>query len=141
MTPKKSQPKNYDWKPLFLEAYEELGLVTQAARRAGISRQMAYEARESDQAFAGVWAELEHDWTERLEREAWRRATEGDEKNFFDKDGNLLSTERKTSDTLAIFLLKARKPEMYRETSRMELTGADGGPVTLVSLAQMAAAE
>lgn len=47
-----------------------------------------------------------------------------------DADGNpRMATMKKYSDTLAIFLLKAHAPEKYRENSRMELTGANGGPV------------
>ena len=38
---------------------------------------------------------------------------------------------RKYSDTLAIFLLKAHAPEKYRENTRMELTGANGEPLTI----------
>jgi len=37
-----------------------------------------------------------------------------------------------SSDTLLIFLLKARKPEMYRDTQRLEHTGIDGTPLTVV---------
>lgn len=40
-----------------------------------------------------------------------------------------IAAVRKYSDTLAIFLLKAHDPAKYRENTRMELTGADGGPV------------
>lgn len=47
-----------------------------------------------------------------------------------DENGNKrIATMKKYSDTLAIFLLKAHDPAKYRENSRMELTGADGGPV------------
>jgi hypothetical protein len=121
-----------DWKPQFLAAFEELGLVTEAARRVGISRQAAYLQRHSDPDFAEAWDEIEHNLTERLEREAYRRATEGTERHFYDARGNLLRTEQTYSDTLAIFLLKARKPEMYRETTRTEITGVSGGPIELV---------
>lgn len=38
---------------------------------------------------------------------------------------------RKYSDTLAIFLLKAHDPAKYRENTRMELTGANGGPLQI----------
>lgn len=37
-----------------------------------------------------------------------------------------------SSDTLLIFLLKSRRPEKYRETSRHEHTGANGGVLTVV---------
>lgn len=36
------------------------------------------------------------------------------------------------SDTLLIFLLKARRPGRYRETTRHELTGPDGKELTVV---------
>lgn len=42
-----------------------------------------------------------------------------------------VATVRKYSDTLAIFLLKAHAPEKYRDNTRMELTGANGGPVQI----------
>ena len=38
---------------------------------------------------------------------------------------------RKYSDTLLIFMLKARRPEKYRERANVELTGQGGGPVEL----------
>jgi hypothetical protein len=43
----------------------------------------------------------------------------------------VVATVKEYSDTLAIFLLKAHKPEKYRENTRMELTGANGGPVQI----------
>lgn len=49
-----------------------------------------------------------------------------------DEQGNhKVAAVREYSDTLAIFLLKAHDPERYRENSRMELTGANGGPVQI----------
>lgn len=41
-----------------------------------------------------------------------------------------IATVTKYSDTLAIFLLKAHDPK-YRENQRVELTGADGGPIEM----------
>jgi hypothetical protein len=37
------------------------------------------------------------------------------------------------SDTLAMFLLKAHRPEKYRELIRQEITGAEGAPITLAA--------
>lgn len=43
-------------------------------------------------------------------------------------------TERYPPDTTAaIFWLKNRQPELWRDISRKELTGADGGPVEVVA--------
>ena len=36
---------------------------------------------------------------------------------------------REYSDTLLIFMLKARKPDVYRERASIEHTGANGGPL------------
>jgi hypothetical protein len=88
--------------------------VTQAAKRAGITRQAAYAARKVDGAFAEAWADIEAELTERLEREVYRRAVEG-----YEAGG-----ETKYSDTLAIVLLKARRPEKYRESKTIEHTGS-----------------
>lgn len=44
-----------------------------------------------------------------------------------------IAAVRKYSDTLAIFLLKAHDPAKYRENTRMELTGADGGPLQITN--------
>ena len=65
-----------------------------------------------------------------LEDEAHRRAFEGVPEPVFHQ-GVECGSVRKYSDTLAIFLLKAHRPEKYRENSRMELTGANGGPLQI----------
>ena len=57
--------------------------------------------------------------TQRLERVAFERAAEGWDEPVF-HDGAQCGVKRKFSDTLAIFLLKARRPEVYRE--RHEIT-------------------
>lgn len=130
-TPKKRAraTEQRDWAPDFLAAFDELGLVTEAARRANVGRSTVYRRREDDEAFAAAWEELEAIVVERMEEEAHRRAVEGVESHKYDKDGNLLWTETKYSDTLLIFLLKARRPGVYRENVKVEHSGPDGGPV------------
>ena len=49
-----------------------------------------------------------------MEREAARRAYHGVEEPVFHK-GEVCGSIRKYSDTLMIFLLKARRPEVYRD--------------------------
>lgn len=43
----------------------------------------------------------------------------------------MVATVKEYSDTLTIFLLKAHRPERFRDNSKLELTGANGGPVEL----------
>lgn len=121
LTPKK------DWKLVFIKALATSPNVTAAARKAKIARQYAYEARDNDPAFKAAWDEALASSLDAAEGELYRRAVKGTiSKRYYDKDGKLLNVDREYSDTLLIFLLKAHKPEKYRETVRNELTGANG---------------
>ena len=63
-----------------------------------------------------------------LEAEALRRALKGTEKPVY-QNGKQVGAIREYSDLLLIFLLKARRPTVYRENARLELTGVGGGPI------------
>jgi hypothetical protein len=104
--------------------------VTASAEAAGIHRKTAYEWRDEDPEFAAAWERAKDMGVEALEDEAHRRAFQGFDKPVY-QGGAMVGTVREYSDTLSIFLLKAHKPTRYRENTRMELTGADGGPVQL----------
>ena len=80
----------------FLAAIAAGNSVSAACRAAGLGRSAAYSWRDDDGDFAGAWDEAIECGTERLEDEAIRRALE-------------------SSDTMLIFMLKARKPAVYRE--------------------------
>lgn len=110
----------------FLAAYAELGTLLHAAREVGIDRQTHYDWLRDCPDYAEMWEVAQEAYTEKLEREAGRRAVEGHEVGVW-YQGEQVGTERKPSDNLLMFLLKARRPHIYRD--RMELTGADGGPV------------
>ena len=99
-----------DWRPAFLAAYRESGIVSHAAAVAGVDRRTVDRHRKTEPEFATLCLAAEEDATEALEKEARRRALT-------------------ISDVLLIFLLKARRPAIYRENQRIEVTGADGGPV------------
>ena len=115
-------------KAAFLEGLEETHLVAEAAKRVGIHRQRAYEWRGADLTFAAEWAEIEERSTELLEREAYRRAAVGTDKPVY-QGGEMVGTVKEYSDLLLIFLLKARRPTVYRENQRIEHTGVDGAPI------------
>ncbi len=89
------------WREKFLAALARGCSVSQAARLAGISRQHAYRCRSRSQTFAQQWEDAIEQGTDALEDEAVRRALAG-------------------SDTLLMFLLKARRPEKYRDNVRVE---------------------
>lgn len=112
MTPKKAKRTAGEWRPAFLAALRGSGNVRAACQAAGVSREVAYRHRDASLPFRAAWEEALADAIDGLEAVARKRALE-------------------TSDTLLIFLLKAHRPELYRETQRHELTDAQGGPLTL----------
>lgn len=83
-------------KRLFLASLAEGNSVARAARDIGYSRTQVYEWRKTDPEFAMAWEDAIEAGTDELEDHAVQRA----------KDG---------SDTLLIFMLKARRPERYKE--------------------------
>jgi hypothetical protein len=119
-------------KKAFLEQFAEYGNITTAARVAGVARRTIYGWQEQDDEFAAAFREAEITATEVLESEARRRAVEGVvtiTPNYH--RGALLSEtiETKYSDTLLIFLLKARAPDKYRERTAIEHSGPGGGAI------------
>lgn len=112
----------------FCAALAETGIVAKACKAVDISRQQAYKWRQSMPEFAKAWDDALEIGITALEDEAHRRAFEGTDEPVFHQ-GAMCGSMRRYSDTLAIFLLKAHRPDKYRENTRMELTGANGGPV------------
>lgn len=93
-----------------LDALRSGASVTAACRVVGVPRRTAYQWREDDENFAAEWADALEEGTDALEDEARRRAME-------------------SSDTLMIFLLKGRRPEVYKDRVANEHTGKDGAPI------------
>ncbi len=103
-TPKKGDMPTHPrspkaWRLVFLDALRMHGMVSKAAETAGIHRDTAYFERSQDPTFAAEWQEALDRGVDMLEDVARYRAFAG-------------------SDTLMIFLLKAHRPERYRETIR-----------------------
>jgi hypothetical protein len=114
----------------FCAALAETGMVSRACKAVDISRVTAYKWREEHPEFAEAWDKALKIGITALEDEAHRRAFSGWEEPVF-HHGHQCGSIQKYSDTLAIFLLKAHAPQKYRDNYRMELTGADGGPVRI----------
>lgn len=109
-----------DWAPAFLEAFADCGNISRACEVADVDRRTFYRRRDADKQFAADVREADKIATGRLEDEAWRRAHDGTERPVFGSGGAgigsvQVGTVREYSDTLLIFLLKARRPKKYRE--------------------------
>jgi hypothetical protein len=125
---------------LFLAQLRKEPNITRAAHAAGYTRQYAYQLREADPDFAEAWKEALEESVDLAESEMHRRAFKGTVKPVFHQ-GERCGGIREYSDTLAIFLMKAHRPEKYRETVRNELTGANGGPIQHADVAKLTDAE
>ena len=90
------------WAPRFIELLRQTANVRLSADGAGIDRDTAYRRRQRDPEFAAAWRQAEADAVDVLEAEARRRALT-------------------VSDNLLMFLLKAHRPERFRETIRIDL--------------------
>lgn len=101
----------------FLEALRTHGNVSRAAKESGLYRTSWYHIKEDDPDFSAEWdSAIVHYAETVLETEADRRAVEGvHHKIYFNEDGEPIGEERRYSDTLLIFRLKALKPLAYRE--------------------------
>ncbi len=116
-------------KEIFLATLALSPNVSQACVAAHISRHTAYEWKKEDEEFAKSWEEVLEASTDSLEIEAKRRAFNGvSEPVFF--QGKVCGAIQKYSDTLLIFLLKAHRPEKYREAV-VVAGGGPGGSITL----------
>jgi hypothetical protein len=105
-------------KHAFLECYAKWANISYACEMSGVARQNVYDWQEHDAAFALAFQQAEAAATERLEREAWRRATEGTPyKRTSYWHGEPVGTDEKIeySGQLMLLLLRARKPDVYRE--------------------------
>lgn len=122
-------------KSRFIEHFALMGNVSKACEATGCSRRVIYDWQHKDEEFALAMHEANLMATEVLEAEAWERATAGSEKPVY-QNGALVGYVPEKSDTLLIFLLKARAPEKYRERFDHRVTGEITQNVRIAELRQ-----
>jgi len=96
---KRNKPKkqpDFQWWDKWLEVFSLCGVVRTACKATGVARSVVYDHRETYPEFRARFEQAYSESTESLEQIARDRAA-------------------KSSDVLLIFLLKARKPDMYKD--------------------------
>jgi hypothetical protein len=128
--PRRSRRITRRQRTIFIEVFSAAASVTLAAKAAGINRSHVYDLRNSDDVFAARWEEAEQIAADRLESEAWRRAVEGTSEPLVSAgklvrgdDGQPMTITR-YSDNLLLALLRAHRPEKFRERTTHEHTGS-----------------
>ena len=102
----------------FFKALKKTGCISDAARKAGISRNTVRRHRLKWPEFdAKVGAALAFASTE-LEAIAWQRATVGAEEKIY-RNGELVAVKVKPSDTMLRLLLQGANPKKYGRTGMM----------------------
>jgi hypothetical protein len=116
-TPKKKRTnfRTEKWKAVFLDELARSGNVLLSSRKAGASRTQVYRSRREDPAFADQWDDAIDEAVDLLEAVARGRAVNGTDKPVY-QGGVQVGTIREYSDTLLIFLLKAHRPERFRDS-------------------------
>lgn len=100
--------------------------ITLACNRLSLNRQQVYNLRTENEEFRKALNNAMQMGIDAWEDEAARRAFEGFERPIF-QQGLHVGSERQFSDTLAVMMLKAAKPEKYREDkTRIEHTLGGG---------------
>jgi hypothetical protein len=95
---------------IFIEVLARTGSVSQAAEAAGLGRTQVYERRRTHKRFATAWSRALSLGVDSLHDKAMQRAMEGEERAIV-RGGEVVATERRVSDGMVKFLLKAHRPE------------------------------
>lgn len=101
----------------FLSVLARTANVSAASRSAGITRTRLYERRLKCEAFAAAWQAALEEALDDLEGELRRRAMDGVEKPIF-YGGKQCGIQKNYSDNLGMFLLKARRREIFADSAR-----------------------
>ena len=109
------------WRDAFIERLKATGNVTLAATGAGVTRQNAYQTRNRNKTFRRRWDDALDQAVDLLDGEARRRAT-GIKRDIY-YAGEVVGTENVYSDSLLMFLLKAHRPQLYRDNVKVEHSG------------------
>jgi len=127
------------WEAAFLGTLSKRANVTEACRAAGIQRATAYKRRAENESFAARWDQAISEASDALMEEAWRRAVDGVDRPVY-QGGTQVGSVREYSDRLMEKLLEAHHPA-FRRLQRVELTGANGGPVQHQTVQDLSDAE
>lgn len=140
-TPKKGPRKRTatDWSVRFLASLAGSANIHEACKAVKVGRTTVYKRRDDDEVFAQAMADALDDACDLLEMEARRRACDGCERAVYGSGGTGVGTVEvgrvvEYSDTLMIFLLKAHRPDKYRESFKHEHSGPNGKPIEFIEV-------
>ncbi len=121
--PKKRGPEtNTGWHVRFIAEMLKFPNVSAACEVCGVSWSTVHRHRTQFPGFAEAWDDARRKAADLLEQAAIERATRGTLRPVY-QGGVKVGEVREHSDTLAAFLLKGLKPEIYGDRSKIEHSG------------------
>lgn len=113
-----------NWELFFYLLLKYAGNVTRACELSKISREAVYARRNANPEFEARFQEVKAQAIEVMEDEATRRAFEGVEEGIYFQ-GSKIDLKTVYSDGLIQFLLRANKPEKYKDRLSTENTNVN----------------
>ena len=107
---------------MFLTALAQVGNLTKAAQMAGVNRKSHYWWLEKDPEYRELYQNALDSAIDLMEAEAWRRGVFGVDHNVYHK-GRKIDTYKVHSDNLLMFLLKANRPDKFRDLNALDIDG------------------
>lgn len=132
--PVKRKPRADGWSAekqrLFIATLADTGSVTLAARAVGMSVKSAYALRRAPDGagFDRAWIAAIRQAMSRLIDVCMERALEGTEEPIYDKDGRHIGHRVRHHDRMAMFLLRAHMPELFRDAHKADRAKGEASP-------------
>ena len=132
--PVKRKPRVDGWsvekQRLFIATLADTGSVTQAARAVGMSVKSAYALRRAPDGagFDRAWRAAIRHAMHRLIDVCMERALEGTEEPIYDREGRHIGHRVKHHDRMAMFLLRAHMPDLFRDAHRADRAKGEQPP-------------
>ena len=116
------KPNDVSWHQAFIQVLLKTANVAQACRIAKVSRKTAYAHKEKFPDFAEAWLEAEETGLDDLYGEAFRRAFHGANKPVY-QQGVKVGEICEYDNRLLMWLLERKRPEIFGDKSKVELSG------------------
>lgn len=134
-----TEPK---WVAPFLNELARIGVASAAARNIGQRPETVYAYKANHPELADRWKLALEICADTMEAEARLRAVDGVDQvveKIVVVDGKIVSRESTVkrgvkSDQLLMFLLRAYRPDVFRNSASVEVSGPDGAPVKAYAL-------
>jgi len=151
-------PNDFEWRPVprrpradgwtpevqrrFIEALADTGMVSAACQAVDMSTRSAYRLRRApgSESFARAWDVALDAAADALADIVFARAIEGVEEPVFDRDGCRIGSKQRYNDRLAMFLLRAYRPDRFRHAHESIRQPGEAPPPPVIPLAQAVAA-